>query len=499
MSPIEKVAARLSKTSRWVYLGEDKISLSRFKKEGIADCFPEVLKEYGLLDLPRSKHFEITEKILPLIKRRMSDMRTNQTTEEIITSFFGGNILFEDMGKAGDFLVFDTEKREVTEEFDAQVILRRIPKDKKLEVINNLPIATMAYDAYDSNPSKKITRNSIPIVALNLYSPQRWRKEYPNPKEEWEGQPPTLFKRFLEYLVPDKNEQTEVISWICWALTKRHQSYLILRGNRGNGKTIFMKMIMGVIGDGYVALDGAEQGFNADLKHKRVIGIDDDTEIGSREGYKTRKRMINSMVTFNEKHKQTKESEEQFASYIICSNPSDPFHTEYDERRVVQTTLTKKKLLDLMTAKERDFLDKLANIEESLNDVQTEFLAQLGHWLLAQAKENPREAVHCYKGGTFWDDVIKSLGGFKRRAVERILARESSEYGFEELCYDWKEDKSNRQVIPHWSTFKVFLESFQYMDENLIESIDEKEKTFKPNEKYYPIDFEEFDDEEFDI
>jgi len=494
---LKKIANRLSKTPNFVFCGESKVGTTKFMRNGLNESFPNLGKEYKISHLPLSKQIEISEKLLPMIKDR-GDKSTSDETNGTISVFLENNIIFESISKAREFHVFNKNTRKVDLNFDPEIILRRMPKDKKSMIENNVKIAQLGYDAYNPEPTRLVYVNDIPVQQLNLYSPPKWRKEFPTPKPEWLDSPPELFKQFLDYLVPDVKEREEVLSWICWALSKRHHSYLVLRGSRGNGKTIFMKMIMGVVGDGYVALDGVMTAFNGDMKHKRLVGIDDDTEIGTYRGHKLRKKFINSRVTYQEKHIQTKESEEQYASYVICSNPSDQFYVEWDERRVVQVGLTDEKLEDMMSAKERNFLDTLAD-EESLNAKQVEFLAHLGHWLLEKAKSNHRSYIHCYKGGTFWEDVIRSLNGFNRRAVEMILNREQAEYSFEDLVFDWKDDKSNRQMTPSWAKFKADIESFRYMDENIIESVNNKRKTFKPIDKYCPDSLDDIDPMEVDI
>jgi len=152
----------------------------------------------------------------------------------------------------------------------------------------------------------------------------------------------------------------------------------------------------------------------------------------------------------------------------------------------VQVELTKSELTKEMTHKQRDFLDKLADDEDSLNGKQIEFLAQLGHWLLAESKKVKVSYTHCYKGGTFWYDVIDSLSGFNRNVVESILSLEKKEYSYADLIYYWKEEKTSAQKVPSWTSFKHFIETFQYKGELLVESINNKDKTFIVMDKYIP-------------
>lgn len=499
MTPIDKIASRLSKTSSYIYFGESRVSVARFEKEGINDCFPSLIKEMSLNGQERWRYMEISSKVLPKIKERKKGIAIPESATEEMESFIEHNIIFQSIADVKNLLVFNKDERKLISDIDPMVFLRRMETDKRKTFLLTLPTASVKYDAYSTKYLEKEKRYGVFTNYINLYRPPSWRLSFPDSKEEWLDTAPELFERFFLYLVPLEADRKAVLSWLCHAMTGRHHSFLVLRGNRGNGKTIFMKTMMAVIGDYYLALNGVVSDFNADLKNKRVVGIDDDTEIGSFDGNKLRKKLINTMVTYNEKHKQTKESEEQFASYILCSNPSDKFHVEYDERRVIQADLTKDKMNDHFTPEERNFLDTLAMSEDKLGPKQLEFLAQLGHYILNKSRNNPFNYDLCHKGGTFWKDVVESLNGFNRMVVDRILNREAGTYDFKELCYDWKEDKTNRQSVPSWTSFKHFIETFQYEDKSIAGKINNRAKSFKPSDYYTPESLEEIDPMELDI
>ena len=489
----------MSKSSNFIFCGHDRVSINKFKNEGIQVCFPKLVAEEGLNTLPRSKYIELAEKILPKIKPKNTEVEVDGEAKKDLDGFMEQNILFQNARTIKEILIFNKSEREIVSDLDPLILINRLKKDERKKLMLSMPIATVKYDAYSAEYMEKGEKYGLSLTYLNTYRPPSWRREFPDAKEEWLVSAPELFERFFLYLIPLEADRKAVLSWLCHAMTGRHHSFLVLRGNRGNGKTIFMKTMMAVVGDYYLALNGVVSDFNADLKNKRVVGIDDDTEIGSFDGNKLRKKLINTMVTYNEKHKQTKESEEQFASYILCSNPSDKFHVEYDERRVVQVDLTHEKMNDHFTPKERNFLDTLAMSEDKLGPKQLEFLAHLGHYVLHKSRHNPHNYDLCYKGGTFWKDVVESLNGFNRMVVERVLNREADTYEFKELCYDWKEDKTNRQGVPSWSSFKHFIETFQYKDKSIVGKANNKTKSFKPSDYYRPEALEEIDLDELDI
>lgn len=370
-----------------------------------------------------------------------------------------------------DFVLFDKVKRRIPDWICSEAYLDVLPGKIAGHKAKFAPLARLVFDAYDSKPFKKEDRDGIEIMRLNAYVPPLWQVKYPDaPKGS--DEPPELFTRFLDNLVPDAKEQKIVVDWVANALTRRNQSYLSLRGMRGNGKTLFMKLIMAVIGHYYFAKDGiTKDGFNADLKDKRIVGIDDDTFIGSYQGHRLRKQLTNTSVTYNAKFKQTTKSERQYASYIIASNDEDPFYVTHEERKIVCVALTESNAIDFLTEEERDFIDELPKeIEADATKKDLKFLAHLGHYLLNYAKNNEDmfSPNAQYGGGAFWDDVVKSLSLMSRIAVEKALSGEFEEVSYDELLIEFDEHKSmgGREVKKRFPALAKELMRFRYGEGN---------------------------------
>jgi len=403
-----------------------------------------------------------------------------------------------------ELILFDKEDRQLCDFLSADAFLETIPGALVKAIVRGAPLSRLAFDAYDIKPYQKKNYGGITIIHLNAYTPPMWQKKYPEAKEEWTKRPPDLFDKFLKKLVPYKNERIIVIDWLANALTLRNQSFLSLRGARGNGKTLFMKMMMAVVGHHYFAKDGINKdGFNADMRHKRIIGIDDDTFIGSYSGYRLRKQLTNTSVTYNAKFQQTTKSEKQFASYIIASNDEDAFYVTHEERKIVSVTLSESNAADYLTVKERDWIDILP--KEATGDFKEKdllFLAHLGHWLLAYAKRNAA-TMHSpnaqYGGGCFWEDVVKSLSLMARLAVEKALSREYDEVSYDELLMEFDEYKSagGREVRKRFPQLSRELLRFRYGEgnERLFESVNDKMFTLKVAADYRPKP----DEEEIDV
>jgi len=205
------------------------------------------------------------------------------------------------------------------------------------------------------------------------------------------------------------------------------------------------------------------------------------------------------MFTYNEKYKQTTQTEKNTASWIICSNPEDIFYVSCDERKMVQLTLNDKGINTVFSDKELAFFDGILKTDDSeYTEIELKFLARLGHYALNISKKELFSATHNYLGGCFWNDVIYSLGGFKRYIVETIISAKSDSYTFDELYYGFEDSKTAGQSLAKFETIKRFLlTEFIYKGECIVSSIS-KDESIVPIQKYR-ASTEVFKEEEFDL
>ena len=148
-------------------------------------------------------------------------------------------------------------------------------------------------------------REGVKIASLNAFRPPVWYKK------NYQGVPcqenyPALFVHFVKSLFPVEAERGVLLDWMALALFERPFTMLHLRGMRGNGKTIFKHILFHLIGTFYEVLRKVSLDFNADLKQKRIIGLDDNIMIGTHDGYELRKILTNSLLSYQEKQIQTK-------------------------------------------------------------------------------------------------------------------------------------------------------------------------------------------------
>lgn len=464
--------------------------IETISKEGIQKVYPELFKKEDIGNLTLDQLAELTEGILKGVeeKKKVGSSEIDKARRNITTRY---SIFWVwDSGKLSTFDIVERKQSDL----HPNVILSRFPVEKmRSEYKSQAPVGEFIFNPMSLEPSITYVKEGIRCIRFNQCRPQKWRTTYKLPLPQWENEPPKLFTKLLNHLVLLEEDRKYVIDWMVHALTNRNHSFLHLRGARGNGKTLFMKTIMAVVGHHIEARNGiSKDGFNSELRHKRIIGIDDDTFIGTYEGHKLRKRIANTHQTYNEKFLAVTKSEEQYASYIICSNHSTPFYLEYDERRMVIPTLTDVNAKEVLTKGERNFLDGIVKEdEEAYSKKELMYLAKLGHWLLSQIDHLTHDNTMNYQGGTFWEDVVQSLPAFLKLAVTEILTKNNEFIRFSDVEDDFMETKTSFEKGMQWTGFKRKISEFQYKGESLVDWIDEENKTIYLNKKYTPDSIED--------
>ena len=314
--------------------------------------------------------------------------------------------------------------------------------------------------------------NNITIDHLNTYRPPVWQTEdYTTEQlETMQEEYPEWFTHLLQKLFPVESHREIVLDWVSLAIFSRPQSYLSLRGIRGCGKSIFKYLLFHLVGHSYDVSDKILTDYNADFRHKRIVGLDDNTQVGTKAGNALRKAILAPTASLNEKHIQTKESETQFFSMVIASNTSNPFYVEYDERRIVSPQMGTQK----MESWNNDFRFYRALEKKKLKQWCVDAIKPVGISLLVRyAKKKPNIALQL-RSGNFWNDVFQSLPSFKRFVLASILYFEKPSldtiFYFDELKDEFRMSEGVRGSVPHWGNFSNWLVGdFRYLDQPVID------------------------------
>ena len=352
-------------------------------------------------------------------------------------------------------------------------------------------ISEVVFDPYKGTQTYwETTKEGQPLRILNAFRPPVWYTQDVT-KDQAAALPekyPQLFAQYVKALFPVPQHQSIFLDWLSVALFSRATSMLLLRGARGNGKTIFKQLLFHLIGNFHEALAGISLDFNADLKNKRIIGIDDNQNIGTFKGAMLRKSLTNATVSYNEKNVQTKMSSKQHASFIICSNPADAFYVRHDERKLVCPTLSTVRMETWATPEIFRWLEAFETTENLTSATHIEFLRQIGVALLGRfVRRNPSPAIEL-KGGVFWDDVRRSLTSFRRHLLDALLVtppQEGLDFDIEREEYAMI-SKGSGGKLEHWHTIKTWLEQdMSWRGHQLVGQIDEKEKRIYVNPRAY--------------
>ena len=364
----------------------------------------------------------------------------------------------------------------------------------KLDLMTRL--SKVIYDPFrgiDSEWEERLEEQSV--YCLNSFVPPVWytrnysTEEVTNLKEIY----PPFFISFLKWLFPLPAHQSIVLDWISLALFSRPESMLLLRGARGNGTTFFKHLLFHLIGSFYEVLPDVSLDYNADLRHKRIIGLDDNKMIGSHKGELLRKSITNPIMSYQEKFVQTTVSEEQYASFVICSNPADPFVVHHDERKIVSPLLSEIKMQAWTTPRHFAWL-KAFEKTEVRSAPHIAFLRQIGEALLARfSRRNPPINLEL-KAGHFWADVSRSLPSFRRYILGQLLhgdrekgvnyELEKEEYALSHKGFGGKVDQW--PSLKHWAT-----KDMSWYGHQLLAHVDDRKKVLYANPEIdvrkYPI------------
>ena len=421
-----------------------------------------------------------------LLARQKEVKEEQETLSERQEKLLKTHTLLVDTHSGDRFLWLNAERR--LSEWNVNAWINAFFQKHRAKLLAEAPFGRLVFD-----PTKG-TQNcwndqfeGHETVFCNVYRPPVWYTQNLNTNMENQKETyPDLFNYLMNNLIPYQPEREVVLNWLALAVFDRPHALLSLRGVRGNGKTTLKHIFYHLIGNFIEAQQEIFGDFNAEIRNRRCFGIDDNKAIGSRDGHNLRKRLTNPIITLNEKFVQTKVSEKLWASIIVCSNTEDDFHVEYDERKLVSVWLTTKKMekWPQMSEKIFDWLRPFEQTDESqLTEGHIEFLRQIGHALFIRQMRVSASPAFEYRGGHFWEDVIRSLPAFKRYVVDMVQnADDETPMEYEILKADF-EALNGRNVLS-WYRLAGWLESsFNLAGEPLITSIDKNEKSFTPNLK----------------
>jgi hypothetical protein len=148
------------------------------------------------------------------------------------------------------------------------------------------------------------------------------------------------FWDFMEYLLPDERERTEIIRWMAtlYAQPETRIGYgiLLLSKMQGVGKSTLLDIIASLIGKRHVSFPGdamVQSDFNGWVVNKRLVVVH---EIYAGQNWKTYNRlkslMTDEFVEANNKH-MVNYTLPNWSHYAAASNSMEALRVENDDRR----------------------------------------------------------------------------------------------------------------------------------------------------------------------
>ena len=132
-----------------------------------------------------------------------------------------------------------------------------------------------------------------------------------------------------------------------------------------------------------------------------------------------------------------------------------------------------------------DFFEGFEEAGELKSEPHIEFLRQIGEALIARRRSKQLNPNIQLLSGTFWEDVYRSLNGFRRHIFSKIFSCKNPELGIE---YDVEKEeyailnRSRAGMVDSWSTLSKWLAAdFVWGDVRIVEKLDSYKKIIYPN------------------
>ena len=241
--------------------------------------------------------------------------------------------------------------------------------------------------------------SEVPVI--NLYEQPGWRYT----EDVWDGDAPELFERFIEHLFPEDEPRNYVLDWMSNAVFARNQTYLVLVGNPGSGKTVFGDLMCALVGDQYArkapqSITQPDNRFNATLRHCCFLYIDERNLWKVKEQLK---EYINNRLTLEAKGVDAIDAEEIHASFLITSNSTKHLRLECKDRRFSVPEISDAYLRDTLSQTEIENFIELFRSDEN-------WKAQLGFYLKRRFKNLKKNFTHLpYKNRAYYKLVLETM------------------------------------------------------------------------------------------
>ena len=229
------------------------------------------------------------------------------------------------------------------------------------------------------------------LTQVNFFQPPWWRANnhfFEEPLEKVDTIP-DAFENYLNHIVDGEKESYKaILDWTSWALRGRNETYLVLVGGKGVGKSIFGDDILqGLVGESnFINLsnDTFKNQFNGEIENK-TLGYLDEIFISTKSRHQVSKlKLLNRKTIRLEKKGHDPRDIINHLNLYISSNDYAGIPLEEDNRRLTIPNCTHKPLTDVSLIKEiinpeniRKFGLYLLGLNTHFEDVRKPFVSEI--------------------------------------------------------------------------------------------------------------------------
>jgi len=308
--------------------------------------------------------------------------------------------------------------------------------------------ASCVYEAVGFNYEK--------ILELNCYVRPKYQTytKYVNRKV---ARLPGLLDRFFKHLIPDEHEREILFDKLHHIVKSRCQTYLVLSGSRGTGKTTIGKIMILVLGANNARMAPTrfvESTFNSVLKHNRLL-VMDEFEANTYTKIDYLKEIINDRVTINTKFVNAREEIENFNSFILLNNDYERIAVMHNDRRFFFFTVTD---LPLTNAFSKEEITELTSLNED-----SQSILEFGTFLHQRKPVIDIDSNYIEKTPRFMAAVYGALSGWQKFILEQFVDFRLERMSYEEFVKKMQKiNKASAKYMPTVKTVGNFLRDYRH-------------------------------------
>jgi len=320
------------------------------------------------------------------------------------------------------------------------------------------------YDPYDPNQITKSQVSGYEVNKFNLYRKPQWTEIKPTRNKDGTVVLPKIAKKFFTHLFPQAEAREFVYTWMFHMLTKRARTYLYLPAPQNTGKTTFAYLCGALVGRDNFELgksDFAETKFNAFVSRKRLI-ILDEYNCWSHDEKDTLKRIINDRIQVEAKGVDQK-TVDNYCSFIICNNNAEGIALDPVDRRFSVPEMTTEKIFNSLTE------DELAFINTELENEESQFICDIGHWVMEKFSEPKYSKDYAWQKVRFEEVVFASAREGMKYIVDQILNKKASKYQYTKLRSEYKSLVGRNAHFPPHFKVREYFENFKFKGKRIVQ------------------------------